>query len=439
MPQKMFLNFLVRLLSCIHVLTESLAATPHHTLTHATYLFENNSTMRFDAQVMHDMLKSLQRNFHSTSAVLYVSKHNDFIFVNSSSTLATQGKNTTFKPLQDTSKFAWYNSNFSTADWFNDLKASPSQAWKHNVTIDNSPYLLLCSPLFVIFGLPSNGFWGSICIAFSYHAIYRKLSQSTAILPSATAFIISQKYSLVAVANIDIYGQLPFTNAVVSAITLEFKQNTEGSKKAQNSTTEISTTDGDYLYQIKRITDPVNIGWFLVIAVKQSNFIRAVTSNTIDIILGSFTIMFLALAVVVTITALISYVICTVSKQMHRIANMSIEPASKFISVVPFYEIQMMQHALEVMKNGLDSFQKYVPVSLVQRIMQHNKRALLGMEAIDCTIMFMFVYFVAIIHFVAILKILRQYLKHWTHVSLLQCLAPFFMIKRQLLNTMMEL
>ena len=147
------------------------------------------------------------------------------------------------------------------------------------------------------------------------------------------------------------------------------------------------TLDGiDY---IAHFTDfPASLGqnWILGAVVPADDFIGPIKQTSQDVLVISMFILAVAALILVIFSHKISYPIERLAGQMRKIRTLEIEQEPVIESRLQ--ELVQMEEALQAMKEGLLSFSKFVPKTLVQRLIRSGQEAKLGGERKRLTFLF---------------------------------------------------
>lgn len=162
------------------------------------------------------------------------------------------------------------------------------------------------------------------------------------------------------------------------------------------------TVDGvRYLAAYQRLLGDDVPPWLVAVAVPESSLlgrVQAMNRTTIWVALaGVGLVILLALWVATRLSAPLS----RIAKETQAIANFELEGHPPPRS--PILEIDQLGNAMEEMKSGLRSFQKYVPAQLVRELLASGQEAQLGGERKRITL-----YFSDIVGFTTIAESLRS-------------------------------
>lgn len=131
-----------------------------------------------------------------------------------------------------------------------------------------------------------------------------------------------------------------------------------------------------YLASFKTIPQFTPYGWYLVFVVPLDDFIK-------ELKISSFLSFMLGILVLVLGVILISYLVTRlvkpidqVVKQTEKIKNLELEEDEKIPTHIK--EVSSLSNAIQTMKRGLKSFQKYIPATLVRQLIEAGEHAKIG-------------------------------------------------------------
>ncbi len=142
----------------------------------------------------------------------------------------------------------------------------------------------------------------------------------------------------------------------------------------------------DYIAHFTPFPQASGKDWILGVVVPADDFIGPIKQTSREVWMISLFILALASVILVVFSHKISYPIERLAGQMRRIRTLDIEEESPIESNLQ--EISQMDDALRAMKEGLNSFSKFVPKTLVQRMIASGQEAKLGGERKRLTFLF---------------------------------------------------
>lgn len=142
----------------------------------------------------------------------------------------------------------------------------------------------------------------------------------------------------------------------------------------------------DYIGHFTQFPKSSSNNWTLGMVVPADDFIGPIKKTNFDVMIISTMILLIACILLMIFSHKISYPIEVLADQMRKISRLDIDDDAAFDSGL--HEISQMNDALHAMKEGLSSFSKFVPKSLVQRLIQSGQVAHLGGERKRLTILF---------------------------------------------------
>jgi adenylate cyclase len=127
-------------------------------------------------------------------------------------------------------------------------------------------------------------------------------------------------------------------------------------------------------------------GWIMGVVVPQNDFVGPLKRAKEDTVIMSLGIILLALITIIFFSRRISVPIGRLAQDMKKIQNFEIDNTLEVKSSLN--EIAMVAEGLKSMKQGLQSFSRYVPKDLVRQLVASGNTAELGGEKRKTTILF---------------------------------------------------
>ncbi|WP_131793544.1 adenylate/guanylate cyclase domain-containing protein [Legionella brunensis] len=126
--------------------------------------------------------------------------------------------------------------------------------------------------------------------------------------------------------------------------------------------------------------------WQIIIIVPANDILAPLKSVSIHNFLLTLLILFLGILIVRYISQKISRPIIYLAKEAKEITRLDLTPRPLLKTIIR--EISYMDKSLKAVRSSLTSFQRYVPSSLVKKLMRSGKIAKVGGESQDITILF---------------------------------------------------
>jgi adenylate cyclase len=142
----------------------------------------------------------------------------------------------------------------------------------------------------------------------------------------------------------------------------------------------------DYIAHFTSFPASSGKDWILGMVVPADDFIGPIKQTSREVLMISLIILGIASMMLVIFSHKISYPIERLAGQMLKIRTLEIEEEPAIESSLQ--ELSQMEEALRAMKEGLNSFSKFVPKTLVQRLIQSGQEARLGGERKRLTFLF---------------------------------------------------
>lgn len=259
----------------------------------------------------------------------------------------------------------------------------------------------------------SNDFYNSFVSSFSVNGTnqycWNSLSfgntvsdylRSNQRFPNSMMFLVERDGSVVAssdvsrVPNVIMPGQLRFK--LDEASDKEIAEAFADVKKA-TSLNSISTIFrheyGSFFIDIQPYYGPVSgiegIDWLVVMYTPQSDILGKVTSSQ-NLSLGiSIGVLVFGLLLAYFTSFCITLPLFQIKNELQRVSRLQLNPRSSLVCQISFLsEIRSLSTATSKLKSGLQSFERYVPSSVVKMILQENRAAELGMKPFTLTALF---------------------------------------------------
>lgn len=142
----------------------------------------------------------------------------------------------------------------------------------------------------------------------------------------------------------------------------------------------------DYIAHFTPFPASSGKNWILGMVVPADDFIGPIKQTSREVLMISLLILAIASMMLVIFSHKISYPIERLAGQMRKIRTLDIEEEPAIESSLQ--ELAQMEDALRAMKEGLNSFSKFVPKALVQRLINSGQEAKLGGERKRLTFLF---------------------------------------------------
>jgi adenylate cyclase len=141
-----------------------------------------------------------------------------------------------------------------------------------------------------------------------------------------------------------------------------------------------------YIGSLRRLALNDRVAWLVAAVVPEADFLAPITRANGTNVLISLILLVVALITSLFIARRVSRSLSTLVQQSREISRLSFEDNAQVRS--PFREVNDVLDAFENMKVGLRSFQKYLPLKLVRRLLANQEEPELGGEFMEVTIFF---------------------------------------------------
>ncbi len=207
---------------------------------------------------------------------------------------------------------------------------------------------------------------------------------------SGLAFIINERFELIAFPELSA-TTVAGKNGVRPALLTELKQpwvydfiRLAGTHKNGNFT--FSSDKKAYLGSLTDLSGITGKPWKIGIVVPKRDFTAVIDETNLTTLFISLIILVVAVLVSIRLSHSISNPMVLLTKEVGKIQDFHLD--DKISLKTSILEIQMMTDALESMKSGLRAFKKYVPASLVRRLILTGQEAEIGGSRRELTMLF---------------------------------------------------
>ncbi|MDJ0975956.1 MAG: adenylate/guanylate cyclase domain-containing protein [Planctomycetota bacterium] len=129
-----------------------------------------------------------------------------------------------------------------------------------------------------------------------------------------------------------------------------------------------------------------DVRWLLGIHVPRDGLMREVEQGNLQTLIIGLASLLLALGLVFFLARRIAEPLESLARETESIAKFELQPSDA--EAPPFTELARLSTAIEEMKTGLRSFQRYVPSELVRRVLASGQEARLGGERRELSVCF---------------------------------------------------
>jgi len=161
-----------------------------------------------------------------------------------------------------------------------------------------------------------------------------------------------------------------------------------GAKKSLTGETKGGFSKDGERFLLSSSAFPINqkLGLTIVIITPEDVFMGDVKKNLFYSVVGSLIIFLIFVYISLKITGLISKPIVGITKDIGRLQRLDLSISTKADSNI--VEIYDAQNAINSLKNGIESFSKYMPLNLVRTLIDKGIKAKIGGEERELVIMF---------------------------------------------------
>ncbi len=148
---------------------------------------------------------------------------------------------------------------------------------------------------------------------------------------------------------------------------------------------ELDADEGALFASLRRLggADP---GWGIAVVMPEDDVMEPVIDSRDDTLMASILALIVAVAVAVWLASRMAHSLKALAQETEAVGRMQFAPKPKIASALA--EIDRLGGALEEMKTGLRSFQKFVPDDLVHAIIRSGEEAALGSDRRQVTVYF---------------------------------------------------
>jgi class 3 adenylate cyclase len=177
------------------------------------------------------------------------------------------------------------------------------------------------------------------------------------------------------------------TKNTLTKLTAKYlEENADKINLADSSHLEIKINNQLQFVVVKPYKDKYGLDWLITVVIPAHDFMDKINENTSYTIILCVVAIILAILIGIYLTNKITTPLLKISNEMNKIASFEIGKNETLASV--FSEIEIIQNSLKTMKQGLRSFEKYVPSELVRRLIKTKREAVLGVESENVAVFF---------------------------------------------------
>lgn len=158
--------------------------------------------------------------------------------------------------------------------------------------------------------------------------------------------------------------------------------------------------DSSYIF-ISNFNYGENADWLIVVILPKNDFLSNIyTANIISI---SMTCLFVVFAIIIAfiVTCIIIYPLFRLGKRMKKVSNMQLDAKKPLIPSL--YEVHQIQNSFSNMVKALRFFKKFIPSSIIQRVMVEDEKSVTQIKEIEN----MSLIFIDIVNFTSFSEILK--------------------------------
>lgn len=232
---------------------------------------------------------------------------------------------------------------------------------------------------------------GVFAIDITLQELYKFLA-SIKVTPNSFIFICNNKQQILAINGLNDHlrknqGILTIKKLNVPLLERSFEKFQKNRKEYFYYSTNYQNEHQTIFNLFKEI--PYLIGnqkWYVVIITPGTDVVQPIehAANIVNIIILSSIIIALLLAAL--FSSLLSKPIKQLAKNAELICNLQLKDVAKIFSHIK--EIDLMVQTFEKMKNTLQSFERYIPITLVKNLLLTGKIAVAGGETRQLSIFF---------------------------------------------------
>ncbi|VEG90246.1 adenylate/guanylate cyclase domain-containing protein [Legionella spiritensis] len=155
----------------------------------------------------------------------------------------------------------------------------------------------------------------------------------------------------------------------------------------QSLVTSFKKDGKDYFLAYQHISDNrSDVFWQIIIIVPADDVLVPLKKASLRTVLVALLILLIGIIIVRLISLRISRPIIQLAKDAQRITKLDLTPKPALKTIIT--EIRYLDKSLQTMRSSLTSFQRYVPSSLVKKLMRTSKIAEVGGENKNITVLF---------------------------------------------------
>lgn len=261
--------------------------------------------------------------------------------------------------------------------WFKLAFASGKTAWSNVYVYDEHPAhigITLVTPVYHANKKP-HGVFG-IDVRLDYLSRYVATQK---IGKTGEVFIVDEKGNLIAspqLSSVDPNIYYKDGLITIDEVSKPYAAAFEQYKKEKQSMFIFNNDHVDYIASFKKIPSLLEQGWYLGIVDPENDFTRPIRQLQYLYLMIDSLVFVLGIVLISNLVTRIVTPIRKLVRQTAKIKNFELEHGERIFSRIK--EVIDLAEALDAMKVGLRSFQKYVPASLVRQLIKMGEDVRIG-------------------------------------------------------------
>ncbi|OGT45404.1 MAG: hypothetical protein A3E83_00240 [Gammaproteobacteria bacterium RIFCSPHIGHO2_12_FULL_41_20] len=226
---------------------------------------------------------------------------------------------------------------------------------------------------------------GAISFNLQLNAL-RNLVEAAKISPHGSVFIVNQQGQLIAFPGLVQYTQPTLLNIHQLSAFPWVSQAFDQFIKTKQSEFFLYNNKIKYVASFNLLLKAGTHEWFYGAIAPERDFTKDLRRDYLITMIAAFTTLFISIAIVSNLVSRVVHPLKNITKEIQKIKDFDLTEHAPILSRIK--EINYISEALVAMKQGLRSFQKYVPASLVRQLIKVGEAAHVGGEKKPLAILF---------------------------------------------------
>ncbi|KAL0486168.1 adenylate cyclase [Acrasis kona] len=272
--------------------------------------------------------------------------------------------------------------------WFTNSNKTQLFNWSPVFPVMGVNYIAASTPIYKDYTKPLNqqNFLGAMAVLFNLDKIDSKLDDLAPYLGSGIIFIVDSRARII--SGVSSIG--PKYNSDGSRLSCIMSSDPVVRNLCEliflQNITNGQVMDGDFSFLASRYSDVLNFTCWVIVALPNRNFGSMIFATSAWMAVFSIVVVAIGSLAIVLVTRAITSPLLYIKSELKHISNLIFDRDAHRVS--PLWEVNRIQSSVKVMKNTLQTFQKYVPFAIVHKIIKDSTIAELGMKHRNVTVLY---------------------------------------------------